>query len=194
MIKQTHFWVYIQKKWKQNFKETSALPCSLQHYSQWPRHRNSLNAWVCGLVIKSYPTLVTPQTIACQTPLSMGFSRQEYWSGLPLPSPGGVYIRVSPSHLGQHEYTLRAFAKWNVRKRKTNTEWYHLNVELKKKKSQGLSWWPSGEESICPFRRHELDAWLGKIPHAAEQLSPCATTIEPGFQSPKATTTEAHAP
>ena len=26
--------------------------------------------------------------IACQAPLSMGFSGQEYWSGLPLPSPG----------------------------------------------------------------------------------------------------------
>ena len=28
--------------------------------------------------------------IACQAPLSMGFSRQEYWSGLPLPSPGDL--------------------------------------------------------------------------------------------------------
>ena len=30
----------------------------------------------------------TPWTIACQAPLSMGFSRKEYWSGLPFPSPG----------------------------------------------------------------------------------------------------------
>ena len=30
----------------------------------------------------------TPWTVACQAPLSMGFSRQEYWSGLPFPSPG----------------------------------------------------------------------------------------------------------
>ena len=30
----------------------------------------------------------TPWTVAYQTPLSMGFSRQEYWSGLPFPSPG----------------------------------------------------------------------------------------------------------
>ena len=30
---------------------------------------------------KSYLTLVIPWTVACQTPLSMGFSRQEYWSG-----------------------------------------------------------------------------------------------------------------
>ena len=31
---------------------------------------------------------VTPWTVAYQAPPSMGFSRQEYWSGLPLPSPG----------------------------------------------------------------------------------------------------------
>ena len=33
---------------------------------------------------------VTPQTVACQTPLSMDFSRQESWSGLPFPSPGDL--------------------------------------------------------------------------------------------------------
>ena len=32
----------------------------------------------------------TPQTVACQVPLSMGFSRQEYGSGLPCPSPGDL--------------------------------------------------------------------------------------------------------
>jgi len=30
---------------------------------------------------------VTPRTVDCQAPLSMGFSRQEYWSGLPCPPP-----------------------------------------------------------------------------------------------------------
>ena len=33
---------------------------------------------------------VTPWTVARQAPLSMGFSRQEYWSGLPFPSPGDL--------------------------------------------------------------------------------------------------------
>ena len=33
---------------------------------------------------------VTPQTVACQLPLSMEFSRQEYWSGLPFPPPGNL--------------------------------------------------------------------------------------------------------
>ena len=33
---------------------------------------------------------VTPQTVALQAPLSMGFSRQEYWSGLSCPPPGDL--------------------------------------------------------------------------------------------------------
>ena len=39
---------------------------------------------VKALVAQSYPTLCNPMDCS---PLSMGFSRQEYWSGLPLPSP-----------------------------------------------------------------------------------------------------------
>ena len=42
------------------------------------------------LVAKLCPTLVTPWTLACQFPLSMGFSTQVYWSGLPFPSPGDL--------------------------------------------------------------------------------------------------------
>ena len=38
-------------------------------------------------VAQSCPTLATPWTAAYQAPPSMGFSRQEYWSGVPLPSP-----------------------------------------------------------------------------------------------------------
>ena len=41
-----------------------------------------------GLVTKSCLTLATPWTVARQAALSMGFSRQEYWRGLPFPSPG----------------------------------------------------------------------------------------------------------
>ena len=41
-----------------------------------------------GLSAKSPPTLCDPWTVAHQAPLSMEFSRQEYWSGLPFPPPG----------------------------------------------------------------------------------------------------------
>ena len=45
---------------------------------------------VCGLVTQSCPTLATLWTIACQAPLSTGFSRQEYWRGLPFSPPGDL--------------------------------------------------------------------------------------------------------
>ena len=43
--------------------------------------------------VKSFsrvPLFAIPWTVTYQAPLSMEFSRQEYWSGLPLPSPGGL--------------------------------------------------------------------------------------------------------
>ena len=48
------------------------------------------NAWKWKVKVKSFNLvrlLVTPWTAAYQAPPSMGFSRQEYWSGVPLPSP-----------------------------------------------------------------------------------------------------------
>ena len=48
------------------------------------------SAWKWKVKVKSLSRvwlLVTPWTAAYQAPPSMGFSRQEYWSGLPLPSP-----------------------------------------------------------------------------------------------------------
>ena len=39
---------------------------------------------------KSCLTLASPWTIACQSSLSIEFSRQEYWSGLPFPPPGDL--------------------------------------------------------------------------------------------------------
>ena len=41
-------------------------------------------------LLSRVPLLATPWTAANQAPLSMGFSRQEYWSGLPLPSPKDI--------------------------------------------------------------------------------------------------------
>ena len=45
--------------------------CTLSHFSR---------VWL----------FATPRTVACQSPLSMGFSRHEYWSGLPCPLPGDL--------------------------------------------------------------------------------------------------------
>ena len=72
---------------------------------------------------------VTPWTEPCQAPLPMGFSRQEYWSGLPFPSPrdlpdpgiraaspalaGGFFTTEPP---GKPESSHRNWHKWQVTK------------------------------------------------------------------------------
>ena len=43
---------------------------------------------MCAKSLQSCPTLCDPVDVARQAPLFMGFSRQEYWSGLPYPPPG----------------------------------------------------------------------------------------------------------
>ena len=66
----------------------------------------STYAWVC--MISHVWLFVTPRAVAWLTPLSMGFSRQEYWSALPFPSPGGLpkpgiehISPVSPALIGK---------------------------------------------------------------------------------------------
>ena len=48
---------------------------------------SSLSVLSCSVVSDSF---VTPWTVTHQAPPSLGFSRQEYWSGLPFPSPGDL--------------------------------------------------------------------------------------------------------
>ena len=70
------------------------FPCTqiLQIFRSKVAHWGKFTALsVCVLSCFScVPLFVTPWTVAHQVPLSMGFSRQEYWSGLPFPSPGDL--------------------------------------------------------------------------------------------------------
>jgi len=81
------------------------------------------NAWKWKVKVKSLSRvqlLVTPWTAAYQAPPSMGFSRQEYWSGVPSPSPIQTVgdIKIPP---GWEERALRnsekklvlGFEKWH---------------------------------------------------------------------------------
>ena len=63
---------------------------------------NQRNSYLLAcLVANMCLTLASSWTVACQAPLSMAFFRQEYWSGLPFPSPGdlpnSVIEPVSPA-------------------------------------------------------------------------------------------------
>ena len=73
---------------------------------------------MCVQSLSSVRLFVTPGTAACQVPLSIGFSRQEYWSGLPFLTPGDLpdpgiepMSLVSPALAGGF-FTTRA--AWEV--------------------------------------------------------------------------------
>ena len=71
-----------------------------QGRSEWDEHNRQEEGWLkrnvlsgCVLhpsVLSHVRVLATLWTVAHQVLLSMGFSRQEYWSGLPFPSPGDL--------------------------------------------------------------------------------------------------------
>ena len=88
------------------FKTDHYFGKSLQKIS-----RAYCNSCACGgLLAKSCLTLVTLWTVACQAPLSTGFPRQEYRSGLPFPSPGEVpNPGIEPMSLGFLELASRFF-------------------------------------------------------------------------------------
>ena len=65
--------------------------------------------------------LATPWTATHQAPPSMGFSRQEYWSGVPLPSPkGGTQVAKSSLQLSAWGKHSNGTVSWIL----GNTQWY----------------------------------------------------------------------
>ena len=75
-------------------REASQTHCSELGPGEWagtPLLFRALLAVVLFLVlVANFDAFVTPWTVAHQAPLSVGFSRQEDWSGLPFPSPGDL--------------------------------------------------------------------------------------------------------
>ena len=96
----------------------SALP-SLRGPEQ--PHQTALSL---SLVAKLCLTLVIPWTVACQAPLSMEFSRQEYWSGLLFPSPGDLPdpgIEPRSAALQADSFTI-----WATREAQEGKSHFHL--------------------------------------------------------------------
>ena len=58
-----------------HYRLSSRVPCAIQLL------------FSCSVMSDSF---ANPWTVSCQAPLAMGFSRQEYWSGLPFPPPGDL--------------------------------------------------------------------------------------------------------
>ena len=100
----------------------------------------------------------TPRTTAHQAPLSMGFSRQEYWSRLPFPSPGDL----SKSGIEPQVSCIAGwfFTVWGTRE-------FYISLNLRFSVKLWLPRWLSGKESACQCRRYKrcrFDPLVRKIP------------------------------
>ena len=101
------------------------------------------NAWKWKVKMKSLSRvrlLATSWTAAYQAPLSMGFSRQEYWSGVPLPSPSHPYLSkmsIAIYHLHHTEifFTLSCT---------------HVSIKGRKTKHRIEFYWFRGEWDLRP--------------------------------------------
>ena len=106
----------------------------------------------------------TPQTAAHQAPPSLGFSRQEHWSGLPFPSPmresekwKGSLSVVSDSSRPHGLQPTRLLHPWDFPGRSIRVG-CHCPLRF-------TVWW-SGKESVCQCRRHKrrgFSSWVRKI-------------------------------
>ena len=85
-----------------------------------------------SLVVQSCPSLATPWTVDRQAPLSMGFLRQEYWSGLLFPSPGIFSTQGANSLPTQppHVILCRHFGKQFGISYKTQRQSYYVTQQL----------------------------------------------------------------
>ena len=72
-----------------------------------PRIQMTLHECVCAQLLSRVQLFMTPMTVACQASLSMGFPRQEQWTGLPSPPLGDLpnpWTEPASSALGQILY------------------------------------------------------------------------------------------
>ena len=136
------------------------------------------------LVAQSCPTLRPPRTVAHQASLSMEFSRQEYWSRLPFPSPGDL----SKSGIEPQVSCIAGwfFTVWGTRE-------FYVSLNLRFIVKLWLPRWLSGKESACQCRRYKrcrFDPLVRKIPWRRKWQSSILAwkipwTEEPGSYSPR---------
>ena len=109
-------WQEPQKEWSLSVLDRVNI------WAKWERKlrgRNYHGLVVCILSrFSSVQLFATLWTVARQAPLSMGFSRQQYWSGLPFPSPGNLLTKWSkPASLTSYSLAGRFFttrATWKA--------------------------------------------------------------------------------
>ena len=99
------------------------------------------------MLLQLYLTLGNPWTVACLAPLSTGFSKQEYWSGLPCPPPGDLpHPGIESVSLASPTLAGEFFA--------TSTTWESLYTYRTPTKVWCSKKWPE-QAAFIPFRQRK---------------------------------------
>ena len=116
---------------------------------------------VCAHMLSHALLFVIPWTVTCQAPLSMGFSRQEYWSRLPFPSAEDLPYRgtepvslASPSLAGRFFTTSAAWKTPANQSRTSQFMWHEvksLEGYLFPQRWNTMS--PSQKTELVPFNK-----------------------------------------
>ena len=147
----------------------------LIHPGTGPRRHTSINRsdtwalwrWVCHARMCAPPCsrvwlFETPWTVAHQDPLSMEFSRQEYWSGLPFPTPGDLpNPRIEPTSFVPPALAGRIFnscTTWAASKSLSSQNlrtlawapWYVSNIPWKDERVEGEGEGGKGSNNSFP--------------------------------------------
>ena len=114
-----------------------------------------------------------PWTVACQGPLSMGFSRREHWSGLPV---GGDSVFVKEKQTGGQRTCLQVAQILQKIICNSIPGTYRQLVVLNNK-NKSLQGFPGGPVAKAPrsqCRGHRFDPWSGNlIPHVTTKDPTC---------------------
>ena len=97
----------------------------------------------------------TPWTVACQTPRSVGFPRQECWSGLPFPPASHLWILLLLLIICWFYHKHRGLSKSSFSVHGLCKVLFHTILKV--------LWWLSGKESACQCRRHEFNPCVWKM-------------------------------
>ena len=124
-------------------------------------------------------SLQPPWTVACWAPLSMGFPRQEYWRGLPFPSPGDLPDSMSSSLQGRFLITGPPRKSHENEKLLNRCQAVHLPDSSRFKKQRALHQRPPGWPSFLSIVDREI-LWKPSSVQGSPALVSCKTST-PGL-------------